>query len=180
DGQPWWSWPRPLALREPAELARIAEELADEIEVQRFAQFLFSRQWESLRAHAASRDVRILGDLPIYVAEDSADVWAHPELFRLDANRRPVFVAGVPPDYFSATGQLWGNPVYDWDAHRRTGFRWWVARMRSALRLFDRVRVDHFRGIERYWAVPAGDPTAAGGQWLPGPRDELLGALRDA
>ncbi|MCI0702116.1 MAG: 4-alpha-glucanotransferase, partial [Planctomycetia bacterium] len=171
---------KPLAHREPDALRTISEKLSDEIEAQRFGQFLFFRQWSALREYAASRGVHLLGDLPIYVAEDSADVWAHPELFLLDANRRPVFVAGVPPDYFSSTGQLWGNPVYDWSAHRSTEFRWWSARMRLALRLFDLVRIDHFRGIEAFWAVPAGDSTAEGGRWLAGPRDELLGALRAA
>jgi 4-alpha-glucanotransferase len=114
------------------------------------------------------------------VAEDSSDVWSHPELFALDTDRRPVSVAGVPPDYFSATGQLWGNPVYDWGAHRETNFAWWVARLRAALRYFDLIRIDHFRGIEAYWAVPAGDPTAERGEWLPGPGGELLAALRAA
>lgn len=179
-GAPWWQWPKPLAQHEPNAVHVVAMKLADAIEAQRFAQFLFSQQWSALRKHAHMRGIRLLGDLPIYVAEDSADVWAHPDLFSLDANRRPLFVAGVPPDYFSATGQLWGNPVYDWNAHRRTAFRWWIARMQAALRLVDMVRIDHFRGIEAYWAVPASDSTAERGQWLPGPREELLDALRTA
>src|SRR5262249_27475978 len=120
---------------------------------------------------------KLLGDLPIYVAEDSAEVWCQPTLFLLDANRRPVSVAGVPPDYFSRTGQLWGNPLYDWEVHQESGFSWWIDRMKSALKLFDRVRIDHFRGIEAFWAVPAGATTADGGRWLPGPRDLLLSAL---
>lgn len=177
-GAPWWAWEKPLAHRNPAALKTAAARLANQVEVHRLAQFLFFRQWDALRARAVARGVRLLGDLPIYVAEDSADVWTHPELFRLDADRRPVFVAGVPPDYFSVTGQLWGNPVYDWDAHRRTGFAWWVARMRAMARLFDLVRVDHFRGLEAYWAVPGGDATAVGGHWAPGPGAELLAALR--
>jgi 4-alpha-glucanotransferase len=179
-GAPWWLWPRDLAHREPEALRASAEKFADAIEAQKFSQFLFFAQWGALRRYANSREVKLLGDLPIYVAEDSSDVWAHPELFALNEDRRPVFVAGVPPDYFSTTGQLWGNPVYDWDAHRLTKFEWWIARMRATLRLVDMVRVDHFRGIEAYWAVPAGDSTAERGQWLPGPRDELLEALRTA
>jgi 4-alpha-glucanotransferase len=179
-GLPWWSWPRELAMREPDAMRQFAEAHANDIQAQRFGQFLFFRQWQRLREHANRRGVRLLGDVPIYVAEDSADVWAHPELFLLDANRRPLFVGGVPPDYFSSTGQLWGNPVYDWEAHRRTGFRWWIERMKAARRLFDMVRIDHFRGIEAYWSVPAGNPTAEGGRWIPGPGDELLRALRDA
>jgi 4-alpha-glucanotransferase len=180
DGAPWWQWPRPLALRDPNALRGAAAQLAGSIESQRFAQFLFSRQWAAMRDYAAARGIRMLGDLPIYVAEDSADVWANPELFALGTDRRPVLVAGVPPDYFSETGQLWGNPVYDWDAHRRTGFRWWVARMRATLRMVDMVRVDHFRGVEAYWAVPAGEPTAQNGTWMPGPGSELIEALRGA
>jgi 4-alpha-glucanotransferase len=179
-GAPWWLWPKPLAAREPEALAKVEAQLADAVELQRFGQFLFARQWSALRDHARERGVSLLGDVPIYVAEDSADVWSHPELFALDADRRPVAAAGVPPDYFSATGQLWGNPVYDWDVHRKTRFAWWVARMRVALRFFDMVRIDHFRGVEAYWAVPAGDATAERGRWLPGPRAELLSALRDA
>jgi 4-alpha-glucanotransferase len=179
-GAPWWEWPQPLARRDPEAIRTIAEKLVIEIETQRFAQFLFFRQWSALRQHATNRGVKLLGDLPIYVADDSADVWAHPELFALNENRRPLFVAGVPPDYFSTTGQLWGNPVYDWDAHQRTRFDWWVARMQATLKLVDMVRVDHFRGIEAYWAVPAGDSTAERGTWLPGPGEQLLSALRTA
>jgi 4-alpha-glucanotransferase len=179
-GAPWWQWPAPLAKRGPGAIRALAEKLAGAIEAQRFSQFLFFRQWSAMREHARNRGVRLLGDLPIYVAEDSADVWAHPELFSLDTDRRPVFVAGVPPDYFSATGQLWGNPVYDWAAHRRTRFAWWVARMKAALKLVDMVRVDHFRGLEAYWAVPADDATAQNGKWLPSPGGELLETLRTA
>jgi 4-alpha-glucanotransferase len=179
-GAPWWLWPRPLATREPDVLAKTTAQLAGQVELHRFGQFLFARQWSALHDHARKRGVRLLGDVPIYVAEDSADVWSHPELFALDGGRRPVAVAGVPPDYFSATGQLWGNPVYDWDAHRRTRFAWWIARMRAALSFFDMIRIDHFRGVEAYWAVPAGDATAERGRWLPGPSDELLVALRNA
>ncbi|MCS6865165.1 MAG: 4-alpha-glucanotransferase [Gemmataceae bacterium] len=179
-GRPWWQWPQSLAQRDPDALRTIREKLAEAIETYRFGQFLFFRQWTQLRAEAHQRGIRLLGDIPIYVADDSADVWAHPELFLLDENRRPLFVAGVPPDYFSRTGQLWGNPVYDWNAHRRTVYRWWVARLQATLRWVDLVRIDHFRGIEAYWAVPAGDATAENGRWVPGPREELLEALRTA
>jgi 4-alpha-glucanotransferase len=179
-GAPWWQWPKPLALRDPEALRAAAGESSADAEAQRFGQFLFARQWAALRQHARARGVRLLGDLPIYVAEDSADVWAHPDLFALGADRRPVLVAGVPPDYFSATGQLWGNPVYDWAAHRRTGFRWWAGRMRATLRMVDMVRVDHFRGVEAFWAVPAGDDTARNGAWMPGPGGQLLEAIRGA
>ncbi|MDB5310342.1 MAG: 4-alpha-glucanotransferase [Gemmataceae bacterium] len=179
-GRAWWEWPAPLAAHDDRAVRAAAGQLADEIDAHRFGQFLFFRQWSSLRAHAHANGVRIIGDLPIYVAADSADVWGRPDLFLLDADRRPRFVAGVPPDYFSATGQLWGNPIYDWDAHRADGFRWWVDRVRAALRLFDLIRLDHFRGIEGFWAVRFGAPTAVEGEWLPGPGAALLAALRDA
>lgn len=179
-GKPWWEWPASLAARQDAAVRDTGERLADEVDAHRFGQFLFFRQWAALRDHARRRGVRLIGDLPIYVAQDSADVWGHPELFLLDQDRRPRFVAGVPPDYFSETGQLWGNPIYDWDAHRKTGFRWWVDRLRAALKLFDLIRIDHFRGIEAFWAVPFGDPTATHGQWVPGPRADLLRALQNS
>jgi 4-alpha-glucanotransferase len=180
EGVAWWDWPGPLAARDPAAVEAAARDLHDAVDAHRFGQFLFFRQWSALREHAHRAGVRIVGDLPIYVALDSADVWAHPDLFLLDADRRPRVVAGVPPDYFSRTGQLWGNPIYDWESHGRSGFAWWVARMRSALNMFDQVRIDHFRGVEAYWAVPFGDPTAENGRWLPGPRDDLLRAIQKA
>ena len=179
-GAPWWEWPRLLARRDAAAMRAAAETFAEEAASHRFGQFLFYRQWATLREHAATQGVRIIGDLPIYVSHDSADVWANPELFRLDVDRRPTRVAGVPPDYFSTTGQLWGNPVYDWEEHRRTGFRWWVARMRAALGQFDVVRLDHFRGLVAFWAVPYGDDTAERGEWLRAPGGEMLAAVRDA
>ena len=179
-GAPWWEWPGLLAQRDPAALRAAAETFADEAATHRFGQFLFARQWGALREHARGQGVRIIGDLPIYVAADSAEVWAHPELFLLDTERRPAVVAGVPPDYFSETGQLWGNPIYDWAAHRATGFAWWVQRVKAALKQYDLVRLDHFRGLEAFWAVPFGDRTAENGQWRPGPGAALLGAIRDA
>src|SRR5262249_41798044 len=164
----------------PAALAQSAVELQYERDVHRFGQYLFFRQWQSLREYARAHRVRIIGDLPIFVAYDSADVWAQPELFRLDSNRRPTVVAGVPPDYFAATGQLWGNPLYDWGAMQRDNFAWWVERLRASLRMVDLIRLDHFRGLQAYWEVPAGDTTAAGGRWVDGPSDDLLIALRNA
>jgi 4-alpha-glucanotransferase len=179
-GKSWFDWPDPYRLREPQAIAEARRELVDSIDRYRFGQFLFFRQWDRLRNHAVSRGVRIIGDMPIFLAGDSADVWVHPELFQLDADRRPKFVSGVPPDYFSTTGQLWGNPLYDWEAHERTGFAWWIARMRATLRLVDLIRLDHFRGFEAYWQVPAGSPTAENGRWVRGPGAKLLRALHDA
>jgi 4-alpha-glucanotransferase len=179
-GKPWWEWPPRLAFRDDSALRAANQELAGEIDVHRFGQFLFFHQWNELRNFSQGNGVRIIGDLPIYVAEDSADVWANPGLFLQGPDHRPRFAAGVPPDYFSATGQLWGNPIYDWDSHCKTGYRWWIDRIRAALRLFDVIRFDHFRGIESFWAVPFGAATAEGGQWLPGPGASLLDALQNA
>jgi 4-alpha-glucanotransferase len=176
-GASWSDWPQPLALREPAELGRVARELADELAEQRFRQWIFFDQWNRLHDYAGKRGVRIFGDLPIFVAYDSADVWAHRELFRLDERGRPEAVAGVPPDYFSETGQLWGNPLYDWDRMAARGFAWWGDRLAAGLELFDLVRIDHFRGFEAGWEVPADAETAVGGRWRPAPGDALLHAL---
>ncbi len=174
----WHDWPAPLVRREPVALAEARKSHADAIGREQLAQFLFFRQWDALRQHANARGVKLFGDAPIFVSGDSADVWANPRLFLLDADRRPKVVAGVPPDYFSATGQLWGNPLYDWKAHAAEGFAWWKARMRMALRQVDLVRLDHFRGFEAAWHVPAGDATAVGGAWVPGPGAALFEALR--
>jgi 4-alpha-glucanotransferase len=179
-GASWIDWDPALARREPASLAAARSELVDEIAYHRFEQFLFFDQWSALRSEASARGIRILGDVPIYVAEDSADVWSRPDLFDLDECGRPVHVAGVPPDYFSETGQLWGNPLYRWDRLEEEGFRWWIDRMRANLRTADLVRLDHFRAFAAYWAVPASAETAENGAWLPGPKDKLLAALRDA
>jgi 4-alpha-glucanotransferase len=179
-GLPWWQWPKSLAFRDPKAISVIEGELHDLIQRQKFAQFLFFRQWAQLRSFAEKKGVRLLGDLPIYVAEDSADVWCRPFLFMLDTNLRPTCVSGVPPDYFSKTGQLWGSPLYNWGVHHQSGFAWWIDRMKAALRLFDQIRIDHFRGIEAFWSVPAGHGTAEGGRWVPGPRDQLLGTLSKA
>jgi 4-alpha-glucanotransferase len=177
-GQPWYDWPADLRHREPAALAAARHELADPVGSYLFGQFLFFRQWHDLRRHTRARGVRLIGDVPIFVSPDSADVWAYPEGYLLDASLRPRVVAGVPPDYFSKTGQLWGNPHYDWEAMQRTGFAWWVARLRASLDLVDLVRLDHFRGFVAAWQVPAGEETAVKGRWVPGPAAELFARLR--
>jgi 4-alpha-glucanotransferase len=179
-GVSWQEWPEEFILRRPVALQRARQELDPHVDRHQFTQFLFFRQWQALKDHANGRGLRLIGDVPIFIAGDSADVWTHPDLFLLDDRRRPRFVAGVPPDYFSATGQLWGNPLYDWPAHRRTGYAWWVARLRATLAQVDLVRLDHFRGFEAYWEVPAGSPTAATGRWVTGPGADLLEVLRTA
>lgn len=180
EGAAWTAWPEPLRLRRPEALASARTRLAREIRKAVFAQFVFFRQWVRLRKRAAARMVRIVGDLPIFTALDSADVWASPELFHLDTHGHPTVVAGVPPDYFSRTGQLWGNPLYRWEAHAEDGFQWWIGRLRAATALVDRVRLDHFRGLCAYWEVPRGSATAASGRWIPGPGAALLTALESA
>jgi 4-alpha-glucanotransferase len=180
DGREWSCWPHRVASRNPDALRHLAETCADEIGFWKFCQWCFSRQWTRLKQYASERGVRIIGDVPIFAAYHSADVWAHQELFELDENGRPTVVAGVPPDYFSKTGQLWGNPLYRWEAHEKTGYAWWIARMRHALRQFDLVRIDHFRGFAGYWEVPANETTAINGRWRPGPGARLFEALDDA
>ena len=170
-------WPAPLAQRDAATLDDRRRSHADSILLVEAEQYLFRRQWDELRQTAAARGVRILGDLPIFVAMDSADAWARPELFSLDGKGRPTEVAGVPPDYFSSDGQLWGNPLYDWDRHEADGFSWWLARIESALSLYDTLRIDHFRGLAACWAVPAGESSARNGRWKPAPGAALLEAL---
>ncbi|MDH5527226.1 MAG: 4-alpha-glucanotransferase [Nitrospirota bacterium] len=177
DGSPWYQWEQELRDREPQALTRWTAQLADEMEVVRFGQFLFFRQWGRLRAYANGKGVKIIGDLPIFVTLDSADVWAHRDLFKLDERGCPPVVAGVPPDYFSATGQLWGNPLYQWDAHRKRGFDWWIDRMAAVLGEVDIVRLDHFRGFAACWEVPADASDAIGGEWVPGPGMDLFDAL---
>jgi 4-alpha-glucanotransferase len=177
DGKSWNEWPAPLRRREQAALEQARKELANGVGLNRFTQFLFFRQWGRLRDHAARCGVKFFGDAPIFVAGDSADVWANPHLFLLDADRRPRFVAGVPPDYFSATGQLWGNPLYDWPAHQASGFRWWIARIKANLRQVDLVRLDHFRGFAAAWHIPFGATTAQIGEWRPGPGAALFEAI---
>jgi 4-alpha-glucanotransferase len=178
NGAHYLEWPAALVRREPDSLDAARRELADLIDVSRFAQYLAFSQGARLRDYGRARGVRFIGDLPFFVAGDSADVWAHPECFRLDEHLRPRLVAGVPPDAFSAQGQLWGNPVYDWDALRRDGFRWWLDRLRAWLAHVDLVRLDHFRGFAAAWHVPVGAITAQTGEWVPGPGPDLFRAVR--
>lgn len=176
----WNEWPDEDArLRKPEALKRYASELKDDIDYYIYVQYLFFKQWEALRTYAHAKGVKILGDMPIYVAMDSADVWANPQCFQLDEKNVPYEVAGVPPDYFSADGQLWGNPLYDYDAMEKDGFAWWVQRVAGAGRLYDALRIDHFRGFESYWAVPYGEKTARNGHWVKGPGMKLVGLLKE-
>jgi 4-alpha-glucanotransferase len=169
DGAYYLNWPAELVQRKPDALSKARRELADDVDQVRFAQFLLFRQGDQLREYGHAKGIGLIGDLPFFVSPDSSDVWANPELFLLDEERRPRFVAGVPPDYFSAQGQLWGNPVYNWDALRSTGYRWCIDRLRALLAHVDVIRLDHFRGFAAAWYVPAGAPTAQSGQWVPGP-----------
>jgi len=173
----WSDWPAPLAQREPAALAAAAARHAARVAMHKFCQWRFFRQWHKLKRYANERGVGIVGDAPIFIAYHSAEVWARPELFELDALGRPSVVAGVPPDAFSATGQLWGNPLYRWPAHAKEGFAWWVQRVRRTFELVDMVRIDHFRGFAAYWEIPAGQPDATAGRWVPAPGRELFEAI---
>lgn len=174
----WIEWERSYALRDPDAMRTLQEAAELQIDSVKTIQFLFFEQWGRLKAYAQRKNIRLMGDVPIYVALDSADAWARPELFCLDANGAPTEVAGVPPDYFSAEGQLWGNPLYRWERHARDGYAWWAARLGHAMRLADLVRLDHFRGFEAHWAVPAGATSARAGEWRNGPGAELFDALR--
>ncbi len=176
----WTHWERPLALREPKALEAATAGLAREIFAHEFTQYLFFRQWARLRAAAVERGIRILGDMPIYVAHDSADVWADPDLFQLQPDGNPAVVAGVPPDYFSATGQLWGNPIYRWDVLARRGYDFWIHRFQATLGLVDMIRLDHFRGFQAYWEVPAGERTAQNGRWVEGPGADFFEVVEGA
>ncbi len=179
-GSDWSEWPQELVKRVPQALESARLRYANEIEFWKFCQWCFTRQWFELKKYANHKGVRIIGDVPIFVAYHSADVWAHQELFEIDAGGRPTMVAGVPPDYFSETGQLWGNPLYRWDAHEHTGYAWWISRLEHAFRLYDLVRIDHFRGFADYWAVPASALTAIDGKWMPGPGEKLFEAFKHA
>ncbi len=178
DGAPWYEWEPELAQRSPEALKTAQTELAEEIELYCFIEFLFEKQWNDLRSYAHSKNVEIIGDMPIYVAYDSADVWASPELFALDGDKRPIEVAGCPQDPFSPTGQLWGNPLYNWEYHKKTGYKWWIRRLRYAAGLYDVVRIDHFRGFESYYAIPFGSKDAVKGKWRKGPNKQLFLAAR--
>jgi 4-alpha-glucanotransferase len=174
----WTEWPIAFRDREEDALDGLTEALVVEMERTKFLQFIFFQQWRDLKSYCKKRGIQILGDIPIYVALDSVDVWANPEIFKLDKNKHPLFVAGCPPDYFSATGQLWGNPVYDWTALKATQYQWWIDRIKHNIALFDYVRVDHFRGLVGYWEVPASEKTAIHGRWIPAPAQELLTAVK--
>ena len=180
NGAAWHEWERPLARRTPAALTRAREELHDEIEAQKFYQFLFFKQWRDLKTHGNRQGIRIVGDIPIFVAHDSADVWTNPEQFKLNQDGTPTVVAGVPPDYFSKTGQLWGNPLFNWDRMRADGFKWWIERVRATLQTVDIARIDHFRGFAACWEIPGGDTTAERGRWVEAPGRELFTAIRNA
>ena len=176
----WIEWPDEDArMRVPEVLDKYRDELAGDIRLFTYAQFLFFRQWDALREYVHSLGIEIIGDIPIYVALDSADVWSDPKSFLLDERNIPTVVAGVPPDYFSAEGQLWGNPIYDWEHMKADGYGWWIRRIENAKRLYDVIRIDHFRGFDSYWAVPYGDTTAINGEWRTGPGIGLVGVLRD-
>jgi 4-alpha-glucanotransferase len=179
-GAAWHTWDRDLVGREPGALEKARRELAREAREVEFEQWLFFEQWGAVRDQAGARGIRIMGDIPIFVAHDSADVWSHPEIFHLAADGRPALQAGVPPDYFSATGQLWGNPLYRWDALARSGYAWWIDRFRAVLGVVDVVRLDHFRGFEAYWEVPGDAPTAVDGRWVKGPGEAFFDALQAA
>lgn len=180
EGRSWTEWDAPLVHRDPDAMEEARERLAESVEYHRFAQYLFFRQHARLRERAAERGIGLIGDIPIFVAHNSADVWANQDLFSLDEGGNPTVVAGVPPDYFSSTGQRWGNPLYRWDVMAERGYDWWIARLRGALRLYDAVRIDHFRGFESYWEIPATEETAVNGRWMPGPGGEFFKAVAEA
>lgn len=176
----WNQWPRELAHREPGALQKAREELADDIQIRSALQFAFYEQWRALRRYCAERAIRIVGDLAIFVNYDSADVWTRPDLFRLNGELQPEVVSGVPPDFFSTTGQRWGNPLYRWDVMKSSGYHWWIQRLRWATQNCDYIRLDHFRGFDQFWEIPAGEETAVKGRWVDGPRDDLFVKIREA
>ena len=176
----WNQWPRELVHRDPAVIATTQAEMLDELEVRRTVQFFFYEQWQALRAHCSQHSIRMVGDMAIFVNFDSADVWTHPDLFRLNSALDPEVVAGVPPDFFSQDGQRWGNPLYRWDVMKEQGYAWWIERMRWLTHNFDYIRLDHFRGFSQFWEIPANEPTAIRGRWVDGPKDDLFVKLREA
>jgi len=178
-GQAWHQWDPAVRRREPKALAEWRAKLVDEVAYETFVQYEFFRQWKSLKHYANSLGIQIIGDIPIFVAHDSADVWSHQDLFALKADGRPEVVAGVPPDYFSVTGQLWGNPLYRWEVMARDGYSWWIERIRGSLELYDQIRVDHFRGFEAYWEVPGDAEVASGGRWVKGPGESMFLKARE-
>jgi len=178
--RPWPEWDKDYVHRMPDALARAKNEYRDAIECTRVTQFLFDRQWSALKDYATEKGICLFGDMPIYVALDSADAWMHPEMLLIDRDGQPSHVAGVPPDYFSEDGQLWGNPLYDWNYHKQSGYRWWIERMRHIGTQTHLVRIDHFRGFESFWSVQHGEQTAKNGEWVPGPGDAVFEAMRDS
>ena len=176
----WNEWPSGLARREPAALEKARKELAADLKIRTALQFAFSEQWQALRRYCSERSIRVVGDVAIFVNYDSADVWTHPDLFQLNEMLQPEVVSGVPPDFFSKTGQRWGNPLYRWDVMKSRGYDWWVRRLRWATQHCDYIRLDHFRGFDQFWEIPAADPTAIRGRWVDGPRDDLFHKLREA
>ena len=180
DQQSWYHWPDEVRLRRPDALAKARQRLAGRVDYWKKVQYLFYRQWAELLAYAHQKGMQIIGDIPIYVSPDSSDIWADPELFQTDGDRRLTRVAGCPPDAFAAEGQLWGNPLYDWPRHKATGYAWWLRRLRHALTIYDVVRIDHFRGFESYYSIPARDTTAQNGSWQPGPGMDFIGAIHAA
>jgi 4-alpha-glucanotransferase len=179
-GEPWSTWEKPLRDREPAALSSARERYDVAIQRQIYRQFIFFRQWSKLRAYAHQNHIQIIGDIPIFVAHDSADVWAHPNLFYMDELGKPTVVAGVPPDYFAPTGQLWGNPLYRWEVHAKDGYSWWLERIKATLNLVDIIRIDHFRGFAGYWEVPGTAKTAEKGRWVPGPGKDFFGSILES
>jgi 4-alpha-glucanotransferase len=177
-GVGWQDWPEEFRFREPRLIEEFVRNNSDAITYQYFLQYFFFRQWSTLKNFANSKGLRIIGDIPIFISADSADAWSHPEMFYFNKKRLPTVVAGVPPDYFSPTGQLWGNPLYRWNVHKRDGYSWWIKRVGANLRQFDLLRLDHFRGFAAYWEIPAGNPTAEIGRWVKGPGDSFLNALQ--
>jgi len=179
-GAPWHTWEKPLRERQPEALSKVRKQHAVDIQRQIYRQFLFYRQWAKLKCLAHEKNIQIIGDIPIFVAHDSADVWSNPHLFHLDATGMPTFVAGVPPDYFAPTGQLWGNPLYRWDVHAATGYKWWLERIKATLDMVDIIRIDHFRGFAGYWEVPGNAKTAEIGRWVPGPGKDFFRSIRQS
>ena len=177
NGKVWSKWPKDIRDRQPKALTSARKELSEKVNKQRFIQYVFSNQWKAIRNYCNDKGIQIIGDIPIYVEHDSVDVWMHPEIFKLDDEKRPYAVAGVPPDYFSETGQLWGNPVYRWDILKEKGYSWWVQRMEHNLKLCDILRIDHFRGLIAYWEVPVTEKTAINGNWIEAPAVDFLNHL---
>ena len=176
--KPWYQWVSPLKMKDDHALMQYFGMLNDKIEFHKFIQFLFFKQWMAVKDYAHQNNIRIIGDIPLYVALDSVDAWANPDIFQFDRDKNPIAVGGVPPDYFSTTGQLWGNPLYKWDVLKQNGFKWWIDRIKANLVLYDIIRIDHFRGFAGYWSVPYGEKTAVNGKWIPGPGKEVFASIQ--